>query len=172
MGREQNEENEEQKLTVCRHARTRPKWICGSAAWVGNELCHKTRGIRGFILFHSILHGRQPPREYGIKLLRRLTEDDEIVAAEKAVVDIGKFPRSRGRGRNGSGHWGDTFRITKWRARATIKYRLLPIHMRARISYVPGVRQTEFDFIALRMPIRPMIPFVKATPSFASKLLS
>jgi len=34
---------------------------------------HKTRGIRGFILFHSILHGRQPPREYGIKLLRRLT---------------------------------------------------------------------------------------------------
>lgn len=61
-------------LTVCRHAHTRSKWIC---CGVGNEPRHKTRGIRGFILFHSILHGRQPPREYGIKLLRRLTEDDE-----------------------------------------------------------------------------------------------
>lgn len=92
-----------QKLTICRHARTRPKWVCGSVAWVGNEPRHKTRRIRGFILFHSILHGRQPPREYGIKLLRRLTEDDEIEAAEKistpVVVDIGKFPRPRmGRG--------------------------------------------------------------------------
>ncbi|XP_039313542.1 uncharacterized protein LOC113003350 [Solenopsis invicta] len=57
-----------------------------SAAWIGNEPRHKTRGIRGFILFHSILHGRQPPREYGIKLLRRLTKDDEIEAAAAAAA--------------------------------------------------------------------------------------
>lgn len=62
-------------LEVCRHARS--KWIRRGCD-VGNEPRHKTRGIRGFILFHSILHGRQPPREYGIELLRRLTEDDEI----------------------------------------------------------------------------------------------
>lgn len=121
-----------QKLTVCRHARTRPK---GMRLWIGNEPRHKTRGIRGFILFHSILHGRQPPREYGIKLLHRLTKDDEIEAAEKTgVVDIGKFPRPKGG--TGPSTWGDTFRITKWRTRAAIKYRLLPIRMRARISYV------------------------------------
>lgn len=31
---------------------------------------HKTRRIRSFILFHSILHGRQPPQEYEIELVR------------------------------------------------------------------------------------------------------
>lgn len=134
--------------------------------WVGNEPRHKTRGIRGFILFHSILHGRQPPREYGIKLLRRLTKDDEIETVEKAgaAVDIGKFPRPK----EGERGRGDTCRITKWRARAAIKYRSFLIHMRARISYVSRVRRTEFDVIVLRMPIRATVPFVKATPNFAN----
>lgn len=49
-----------------------------------------------------------------------------------AVVDIGSFAARGGRGDR---HQGDTFRITKWRARAAIKYRSLPIrtYVRARI---------------------------------------
>jgi len=72
-------------MYVDTRARGQSGYAGSPAAWVRErELRHKTRGIRGFILFHSILHGRQPPREYGIKLLRRLTEDDEIAAAAAA----------------------------------------------------------------------------------------
>lgn len=144
-----------QKLTICRHARTRPKWVCGSAAWVGNEPRHKTRRIRGFILFHSILHGRQPPREYGIKLLRRLTEDDEIEAAEKIstpVVDIGKFPRPRmggGRSRAPGRH------IPHNQVAGTRCDKVSPAPDTYACAYfvcVSRVRRAEFDVIALRMP--------------------
>lgn len=97
-GTEHRGNEEEDASTVRRHARTRPWKKKKKKKKPGRRLCemavreraprHKTRGIRGFILFHSILHGRQPPREYGIKLLRSLTEDDEIEGEDKEEMVV------------------------------------------------------------------------------------
>ena len=43
----------------------------------------KNRESSNFILFHSILHGRQPPQEYGIKLLLQDEEEQHIVVSAR-----------------------------------------------------------------------------------------
>lgn len=81
---------------------------------VSLKMGHKE--TNNFILFHSILHGRQPPQEYGIKLLLHDEEEQYIVVSAR----------------------GDTKHMlhNQVAAHATIKYYLFPIRDRNALSHV------------------------------------